>query len=80
MTTSRYKSVLITTPDQRYIVASHDLENTYKTKSLHFAVYHSDLVIRVDRYPEYELIKHLPCKDIFNYFIEDQNHEPNSRR
>lgn len=74
MATSKYQSILIKTPDNRYIViGSGELDSVYKTNNISFPIYSSDLVLEQDRLPEYELIKHLPCKDIFNYFIEDKN-------
>ncbi len=72
MTTSRYSSVCIGNGYGRYIVIDRDRKEPYLSRRA-FPIYSSDLVLQSDRYPEYELIKHLPCKDIFNYFIEDKN-------
>ena len=35
--------------------------------------YTSDLILGSDRYPEYLLIKHLPPKNIFEYFTNQTN-------
>ena len=74
MTTSKYKTILIKTLDNRYLVISPDVSaSVHKTNSLSFPIYSSDLVLEQDRLAEYELIKHLECREIFNYFIEDKN-------
>lgn len=81
MATSKYKTILIKTLDNRYLVISPVVsESVYKTNNISFPVYSSDLVLEQDRLAEYELIKHLECREIFNYFIEDLSNEPNSRR
>ena len=81
MTTSKYKTILIKTLDNRYLViGSGESDSVYKTNNISFPVYGSDLVLEQDRLAEYELIKHLECREIFNYFIEDLSNEPNSRR
>ena len=80
MATSKYKTILIKTLENRYLVISPVVSaSVYKTNNISFHVYGSDLVLEQDRLAEYELIKHLECREIFNYFIEDLSNEPNSR-
>jgi hypothetical protein len=81
MATSKYRTVLIKTLDNQYLVISPVVSaSVHKTNSISFPIYSSDLVLEQDRLAEYELIKHLECREIFNYFIEDLSNEPNSRR
>ena len=74
MATSKYRTVLIKTLDNQYLVISPVVSaSVHKTNSISFPIYSSDLVLEQDRLAEYELIKHLECREIFNYFIEDKN-------
>ena len=74
MTTSKYRTILIKTLDNQYLVISPVVSaSVHKTNSNSFPIYSSDLVLEQDRLAEYELIKHLECREIFNYFIEDKN-------
>ena len=72
--TSSINTVLILTPDKLEYVHIHcsDKEPSY-VKAMGFPIYSTDLVLGVDRYPEYELIKHLPNKDIINYFLKEDS-------
>ena len=71
---SSINTVLILTPDKHEYVHVH-LNDTEPNlvRAIGFPIYSTDLVLEEDRYPEYELIKHLPNKEIINYFLNQSN-------
>ena len=69
---SSINTVLILTPDKHEYVHIHNKDTEpNRVKALAFPIYSTDLVLGEDRYPEYELIKHLPNKDIIEYFLKE---------
>ena len=67
---SKYKTVIIETHQDQIVVINPD--SPIFTMSSNFPEYPTDLRLKVDRYPEYLLIKHLPPSEVFNYFIQNQ--------
>lgn len=68
---SKYKAVIIEAPlGQRVVIYPHS--PMFKMSSTGFPEYSSDLLLSIDMYPEYLLIKHLPPNEVFNYFIQNQ--------
>lgn len=68
---SKFKHVLIKVPASDIYQAVTPIrvyELTQRASTLS-----SDLVLGSDRYPEYLLIKHLPSKNIFEYFTNQTN-------
>lgn len=68
---SKYKVVIIETHQDRIVVINPD-SPIFTMLSVNFPEYSTDLRLKVDRYPEYLLIKHLPPREVFNYFIQNQ--------
>ena len=66
---SKYKTVIIETPQDQIVVINPD-SPIFTMSSV--TEYPTDLRLKVDRYPEYLLIKHLPPSEVFNYFIQNQ--------
>lgn len=72
--TSSIKTLLVLKPDkQNYVLIERDNSEHNLVRTIGFPIYSTDLVLGVDRYPEYELIKHLPNKDIINYFLKEDS-------
>ena len=64
------KTLLILKPNRlNYVLIDLTNSEPALVRAVGFPIYSSDLALGVDRYPEYELIKHLPTKDIFEYFV-----------
>lgn len=64
------KTLLILKPNKlNYVLIDLTNSEPALVRAVGFPIYSSDLALGVDRYPEYELIKHLPTKDIFEYFV-----------
>ena len=68
---SKYITVVIEAPRDRIVVINPN-STIFTMPSVHFLEYATDLRLKVDRYPEYLLIKHLPPSEVFNYFIQNQ--------
>lgn len=67
-------ALLILKPDKFHYVLIHLNQSEHDiVKAVGFPIYSTDLVLGVDRYPEYGLIKHLPNKDIINYFLKEDS-------
>lgn len=68
---SKYKTVIIETHQDKIVVINSDA-SIFTMSSTNFPEYSTDLRLKIDRYPEYLLIKHLPPNEVFNYFIQNQ--------
>lgn len=71
---SLINTLLILKPDKFHYVLVHLKQSKHDiVKAIGFPIYSKDLVLGEDRYPEYELIKHLPNKHIIEYFLNQLN-------